>query len=82
MGSFGSPWNPHPRAPFLGLVLAGIFAVGALVAGCGDKPRADSPNNGHKGEITDPANGGGTPGVPPLESVEPAEHDIEVPPAP
>jgi hypothetical protein len=70
MGSFGSLWNAVWLLP-LGLALS-----------CGDaKPRADSPTGSHKGEITDPG-AGGSPGVPPLDSVDPADHDIEVPPAP
>ena len=60
------------------LLLGGL----ALLAACGDKkPAPRSPKDHQAGGKTGQGAGGGE-GLPPLEEVDPADHDIEVPPAP
>ncbi len=67
-------------AAALALLLAGLWGG---VSGCGDQqatPKAPRPGQG--AEIHGAGGQGGGTGLPPLEEVEPADEDIEVPPAP
>ncbi len=63
-----------------------LFALSLLMgaAACGDsKADAKSPGTEQDPEMTrQNGGGGGDPSLPPLEEVEPAEEDVEVPPAP
>lgn len=53
------------------------------LAACGDgKPDPKTPKNGQSAEMNGTGGEGGGAGLPPLEEVEPADEDVEVPPAP
>ncbi len=63
-------------------VLAALM-LAALFAACGDnKQEAKSPSERQDSEMTDETGSEGEGEVPPLEEVEPASEDVEVPPAP
>lgn len=60
-----------------------LFGLVLGIAACGDpKPDPKAPKNGQGAEMHGTDGQGGGASLPPLEEVEPADEDIEVPPAP
>jgi hypothetical protein len=78
MGGFGSSFPCNAA-----LVLALSVGGGVIAVGCGDnKPDPKSQKDGQQDEMKGEGGQQADSKLPPLEEVEPADEDVEVPPAP